>query len=198
MMSTAVRNAEKSRTSTCSFADRVARASIQEYLRVTNKTRWESSMQTVTAQMVLAAFLLHDSKDDSLLVVSLGTGTKIAAREYVLEDAEGRVVRDSHAEVLARRALQRYLYREIQKYPDGSGSIFEFHNVSSRFVLRASLTLHLYTSSQPCGNATLKRWAKPNSSLRFEGELWENNEHPRILIQAREEGQVAVLVKKDP
>mmetsp|Transcript_46203 Transcript_46203/g.144897 ORF Transcript_46203/g.144897 Transcript_46203/m.144897 type:complete len:267 (-) Transcript_46203:590-1390(-) len=71
-------------------------------------------------------------------------------------------------------------------------------NVSSRFVLRASLTLHLYTSSQPCGNATLKRWAKPNSSLRFEGELWENNEHPRILIQAREEGQVAVLVKKDP
>ena len=92
--------------------------------------------------------------------------------------------------------------------PDGWGSIFEFHvdeqllasvfvdteyrqNVLSRFVLRASLTLHLYTSSQvwmvrctelpsslsqPCGNATLKRWAKPNSSLRFEGDLYESPE----------------------
>eukprot|EP00960_Hanusia_phi_P048309 758867-Hanusia_phi.AAC.2 len=59
-MSNAIRNAEKSRTSTCDFADRVARASIQAYLTVTNKTRWDSSMQTV---MTFGLWSCNDSAD---------------------------------------------------------------------------------------------------------------------------------------
>ena len=64
--------------------------------------------------------------------------------------------------------------------------------------LRPGLTLHLYTSSVPCGNAALRRWAKPaphdEEATIGRGAAgaggWPIVPHPRLLVHARQEGQV--------
>jgi hypothetical protein len=63
-------------------------------------------------------------------------------------------------------------------------------------------TLHLYCSAMPCGNATIKRWAKGRTEAFHDvppscvpAELYR---HTRITVHAKSEGQVQPLVKKDP
>jgi tRNA-specific adenosine deaminase 1 len=115
----------------------------------------------------------------SMAQVALGVGTKYLTSLYCTDD--GRVdeaaywgsVRDSHAEVLARRAFLRFLYLSMEALlldPASSHEIFlplptaeddktaqePFH----LFQLRPEVHFHLYTSSQPCGNACVKKFAK--------------------------------------
>ena len=240
----AVRNAEKDRVSTCSFADRIARASIAEYELRRGDVEYD--------QTVLAAFLLHSAEDNSIAVVSMGVGTKVLSHDLLKEDAMGLRVRDwcvrfspcscscscscsscllslprpplcpgipteqdvklfkslqhrltysaiSHAEVLARRSLLRVLYADLHRIlvrGEAKGLVLERGAEPSRCCLISGKTLHLYTSSQPCGNATLKRWAK-GSKERFDESLqgWVSQKHQRMQVHARGEGQVALLVK---
>ena len=75
------------------------------------------------------------------------------------------------------------------------------------FELRTGSSLHLYCSSCPCGNASLRRWAQagkggdaslgPRAEALPEGH-WPDEPHPPMSTQALNEGQVQLLVKKDP
>jgi tRNA-specific adenosine deaminase 1 len=118
---------------------------------------------------VLAAFLLL-SPCDQLQVIALGTGTKCIGRDRM--SVQGDVVNDSHAEVIARRALLRFFYSEIERLcqPEhddaralkkhaSSPAVFEWaSDVDGDFAkcqLRRGLEIHLYISQPPCGDACI-------------------------------------------
>jgi hypothetical protein len=63
---------------------------------------------------------------------------------------------------------------------------------------RENLRLHLYTSSSPCGNACLKRWAKGQTiqPIEMSESEYPAQPHPRLHVTAPQEGQVTVLTKK--
>ncbi|KAJ9681533.1 hypothetical protein PVL29_020416 [Vitis rotundifolia] len=130
---------------------------------------------------VLAAFLTSSPSQD-LEVVALGTGTKCIGSSRL--SPHGDIVNDSHAEVIARRALMRFFYTEIQSlltisnrhtHNYGSEQLegnditnMLFHLDSDgrgqrKITMRAGWKLHLYISQLPCGDASL---SLPLFSLR--------------------------------
>jgi hypothetical protein len=69
-----------------------------------------------------------------------------------------------------------------------------------KYTLKPGVTLHMYTSSAPCGNATLKKFAKMTREKFVElgPDEWPLGEHEPINGHAIRLGQFALLVKKDP
>jgi len=62
---------------------------------------------------------------------------------------------DCHAEIVARRCLQEFLYCELEKIASGNamGSIFESREDGKGYRLKEQHRFHLYISSAPCGDA---------------------------------------------
>jgi hypothetical protein len=113
-------------------------------------------------------------------------------------------VRDCHAEVLARRGLIKYLLAELKLFPTTSEtenpSIFERCR-DGLFKLRDGYSIHMYTSSQPCGNATIKKWAK-SVKPKFQPEFETTfppvlTQHPKFYPTGIPQGEVSLLVKRN-
>ncbi|XP_057531612.1 tRNA-specific adenosine deaminase TAD1 isoform X2 [Amaranthus tricolor] len=121
---------------------------------------------------VLAAFLLSSPSQD-LEVVALGTGTKCLPRSS--RSPNGDLINDSHAEIIARRALIRFFYSEIQRdcnfiKKDGVDTSQELHGVNGLdlpsyleidrsgqglYKIKEGWHLHLYISQLPSGISTV-------------------------------------------
>ncbi|KAJ8605539.1 hypothetical protein CTAYLR_000098 [Chrysophaeum taylorii] len=151
-----MRHAEKSRPSTHPLADAIARSTLEVF---------RAHACPVSAQTVVAS-IVAVSDDGGVRVLAYGVGTKVAALDAIKADTTGEVVRDAHAEVLARRGFVRYCYETPSP-------------------LRAGERLALYASSAPCGNSTIRRWARRHAGT-----------HAPILVHAA--GQVDLLLKKHP
>ena len=252
------------RTSSCIFADNIAKASIAAYDAALASVPEPARTDAFGGgkQTVLAAVVARDELMDALRVVSLGTGTKFMSAVDIEADADaGARVRDSHAEVLARRGLRRFLYAQLalaskrsagpstgisrkrtrddddtgdgvttesargegddagpgpgsnpgsihgrgahstNYFDDANWSVLERDGDGYR--VRPSVTFHMYTSSTPCGNAAIKRWAK-GAKEKFTDGLGPfqtppgSEEHGSPSWSAVKEGQIAFLYKRDP
>ncbi|KAL5132889.1 tRNA-specific adenosine deaminase TAD1 [Glycine soja] len=99
------------------------------------------------------------------MVVAMGTGTKCLGRSLLRTC--GDVVHDSHAEVIARRAL-------ISKHaPSNGGKRFKLDDGNSpfeldpgclnkgKYSLKKDWKLHMYISQLPCGDASLSWQVSP-------------------------------------
>ncbi|CAN0524558.1 unnamed protein product, partial [Ectocarpus sp. 8 AP-2014] len=104
-------------------------------------------------------------------VVSLATGNKCVGRDKIPDD--GSVVHDSHAEVLARRALLLRLWRELHLRVSSTAGRQQDVTVGERkgggtpsnsgrsdgrstpSSLKPYIRLHLYISDAPCGDASI-------------------------------------------
>lgn len=114
--------------------------------------------------MVLAAFVLEAVASDStyapcnalssgsssnLKVVSLATGAKcLPTVKYPIR---GDALHDSHAEVLARRSLIRWLYEEVQRAAHSTtGSPWVEGHAGGKWALKENVNMHMYISTVPC------------------------------------------------
>ncbi|XP_073226857.1 tRNA-specific adenosine deaminase TAD1 isoform X3 [Cicer arietinum] len=152
---------------------------------------------------VLAAFLLS-SPSNELKVVALGTGTKCIGRSLLRPF--GDVVHDSHAEVIARRALIRFFYTQIQYLSetsnksapssggkrlkvDDSNLAFELDTGClnrRKYTLRKGWKLHMYISQLPCGDASLSSLVTPSESV----PLRESDSHSSLIHCSKQMGMV--------
>ena len=176
------------------FADRVA-----AHATATYRFRCPEHFAATRGAAVVAAVVAHETSrgfdfetpggEDFLTTVALGVGTKFmpgpvaAAAAAGGDDAWEKVVHDSHAEVLARRALVRFFNREMRELatadrahasnrsnpgwptaaPDTKSAdlqepekfrVLECTRDGRGFQVRANVSLHLYVSTAPCGAAS--------------------------------------------
>jgi len=86
-------------------------------------------------------------------VVAIGSGTKCATGDQLICD--GLVVHDSHAKVVARRSLIRWLYSQLERAD--RNDYIAVHNTKGSikpFGLRP-FKLWFYTSQTPCGDSAV-------------------------------------------
>ncbi len=118
----------------------------------------------------LAAFVCVN-ENNSIDVLSIGTGTKCLGGEKEERGKEGCLLHDSHAEVIARRSLIRFFYEEILKE---SNSIL-IKQDKNKFDLNKSIRLYFFVSYPPCGSAAylsdpIKRLKFQHKSLNSSGD----------------------------
>ncbi|KAL5565613.1 hypothetical protein UlMin_028777 [Ulmus minor] len=166
-MSSQSETTSSSTSSPFQWGKKVSDQVISLYKRLPKKGKPQGGEVTV-----LAAFLVSSAHHD-LEVVALGTGTKCIGQSRL--SPNGDVVSDSHAEIIARRALLRFFYAQSQqiseyysahKHDDGSkpfqgdeaeNLLFELDPDGlgqRKYRLRKDWQLHMYISQLPCGEAS--------------------------------------------
>lgn len=105
-----------------------------------------------TEWTILSAIVME--RNSEFDVVAMGTGTKCIGANML--SASGDILNDSHAEVISRRAFIRFLLFQINlARADGGDSIFQFAKDMKHFTLAADVKFHMFTSSSPCGDASI-------------------------------------------
>ena len=100
-------------------------------------------------------------------ILTLSTGTKCASSQML--GSEGAILVDSHAEVLARRSLMRYLTLIINQcvidpsYERNGNCPLYFCAGSKIFKWKTAWKLYLYSSDSPCGGASIYERARGRS-----------------------------------
>lgn len=103
---------------------------------------------------VVAGIILNGPEGESRLV-ALGSGVKcLPARLASREPLRYQLVRDSHAEVLARRAFIVYLYHQLVAVEAGRPSILQGDREGG-FRVQDGHWFGMYTSQAPCGDASM-------------------------------------------
>jgi tRNA-specific adenosine deaminase 1 len=163
------------------LSQRVFDAVIKAYSTLPPKCRPTESQWTVLAGIVAERRLLEGAEAEAppseLLVLTLGSGTKCLGQSDMKPD--GSVVNDCHAEVLARRAFKLYLLQEVRQHketcrPHGVSwchvpGILQHNADCSVFSLQPEVSLHLYISDSPCGDAAIYDDWKPATSTMDSG-----------------------------
>ncbi|XP_014240993.1 tRNA-specific adenosine deaminase 1 [Cimex lectularius] len=130
------------------IADKVASLIFSKYDEIDKKGKPEAGREWT----LLSGFVFE--LNGNFKVVSLATGTKCLGKSQVCQ--KGTTVNDSHAEVLARRGLIRYLLFEVKETKQTTSS-FVFTGISpgGKCVFKNGLKLHFFTSHVPCGDASI-------------------------------------------
>jgi len=93
------------------------------------------------------------TKDDlrSAEVICLATGTKCLSGNNL--SLSGESLHDCHAEILTRRCLLKFFYKELMESVKGLPSIFISDDKKCKFKLAEDIAFHLYINTAPCGEA---------------------------------------------
>lgn len=138
---------------------------------------------------VMAGFLLCQDNDiKKSVVVALGSGCKCLTTP--LSSMDGKSLHDLHAVVIARRALIKFLYQQVESAYSNSDSIFVV--AGNKLQLHHSLSLHLYISSVPCGDASVLESVNPATGQN--SLLLPETQHSKFRVK---EGNTLETVKAE-
>lgn len=140
-------------------SNRIARCCLNHF-----RSLPKTGMPTTSEWTVLSAILVHNSIDDQFNVVSLGTGTKCIPRNSL--DSTGYLVNDSHAEVLARRGMLRFLLSEMCKCHDTESKILSYSEADRKFILNPHISFHFFSTHPPCGDGSIFNHTIADSAKR--------------------------------
>ncbi|KAF9782591.1 adenosine deaminase/editase [Thelephora terrestris] len=104
---------------------------------------------------ILAGFVL--ASPERLHVISLATGSKCLPANRLSRCGES--VNDSHAEILAKRGALLWFFDEIHRIKTRSSeepSHWLEKHPSGRYRLRDVVCMHMYISTVPCGDASMR------------------------------------------
>ncbi|KAF8322262.1 adenosine deaminase/editase [Clavulina sp. PMI_390] len=142
--------------------DEIARACLNIWDRLMRSGAFKflkPSFYTICAGIVFALEPLtdHGTQISPLIeCVSIGAGSKCLPQSS-LSSLKGDAIHDSHAEILARRAFVVWLISEMsQMYsqPDYQSLWLLGSDDVKRVSLKPGVSVHLYVSTLPCGDAS--------------------------------------------
>lgn len=125
--------------------------------------RKKTLSQSIAKYSVIAAIVATSPDWPEAQVLSLGTGNKCISKKWLLKHyGQGDTVLDFHAEVVAKRAFQAYLFDVLIDLGENKISldnlkwqIIEPISIEKGLKCRKkpNVMLHLYVSTAPCGDA---------------------------------------------
>ena len=121
----------------------------------------EGHMQHSRRKVLAGIVMTTDAEMEDMRIISVSTGTKCVNGEHM--SVSGNALNDCHAEIVSRRCLVDYLYRQLEKIAgvstEGSDeegdSIFVPRPCGSGYRLRDNIRFHLYINTAPCGDARI-------------------------------------------
>lgn len=132
------------------FSDEVARLCYAHFNKLPKKGKPQSNKEWTLLSAILIGF---DGNISRLKVVAMSTGTRCLGESQL---SQGDVLSDSHAEVLTRRALIRFLYHHMNiVLQQKKSEVLLFDEVTKKFFLRPEVKLHFFVSHVPCGDAAI-------------------------------------------
>ena len=128
------------------WPDKVSRLVREQYDKLFDGTTYHK-------RKVLAGVVMDNAGATS--VICLSTGTKCINGEMM--SLKGQTLNDCHAEVVVRRCLVSWLYDQLEAAVSGHSEVLERRAVEGGggFCLRPAVTLHLFVSTAPCGDARI-------------------------------------------
>ena len=160
------------------FFDKMAQISHDFYNKV------QASVEMAQpGRKVIAAFILEDMSSNNFEVVSIGSGTRCITGDHM--SLEGLVVNDSHAEVIARRSLMRFFYKQLlefhteQKGADSKTIFVPSKSHGNLVQVKQCLKFHLYISTAPCGDGA--QFSRGDETNRDPPE--DDRHHPTMLTK---------------
>ncbi|XP_055383248.1 double-stranded RNA-specific editase Adar [Condylostylus longicornis] len=115
--------------------------------------------ESYSRRKVLAGIVMSENMNfNEAKVISVSTGTKCVSGEHM--SVNGAVLNDSHAEIVSRRCLMKFLYAQLEKHLNPATinqSIFERNpdNTQYPYKLKNGVLFHLYINTAPCGDARI-------------------------------------------
>ncbi|EOQ99130.1 tRNA-specific adenosine deaminase 1 [Wallemia ichthyophaga EXF-994] len=116
---------------------------------------------------ILAGFVLQSVEDEHLNCVSAGVGMKCLPASRI--PLHGDMLHDTHAEILAKRGLAKWILNELSSIEAGNSSAYldySEHNEQKTHTTRtpkhsfkAGVQVYLYISALPCGDASMAHTA---------------------------------------
>ncbi|XP_066921097.1 double-stranded RNA-specific adenosine deaminase-like [Clytia hemisphaerica] len=128
--------------------DKMAALSHRTFIEKSNMVQ-----EKFAGRKVIACMIMKRAESDEGVVVALGAGNRCITGQRL--SMEGKVVNDSHAEIVCRRAFISYLYKELENHIAGKQSIFQNGGSNGKFSVKEGVSFHLYISTAPCGDGAL-------------------------------------------